>query len=647
VTEDTLLETLCHKQIIRKQDILPKMRNLPCPPDAPIALIWVLSLSQEAGALATKQILSILGEKIAVDEARDNNVINYIPCPGYLDAKLILPFEKYKDIPPQHQRETAFILNHPGIQTLLLLKTDPWDKTPWDETTRFWTQKANELNFVQPEIPLKPLHGLTQLADALSHTRRKHWEISEVNPTTRANLEAHLLNPYWETPTHVYAWDTNPEPNPRKLARVENLIFKQLRTLPPIYDHHGTLRKLPPQPRPNQNEYTAIWQKSLVTWVNEQHSDIHILPNIDGALAVATRLHGRIRPRYMIPVSKRDNFYHAAMLGTGLDAIKDPHMPKDARASFHPPEIGRSIDFRYSLHPGPPPYFWPQIIIRILDPQSLRPDVFAIGNTDTDKKAWEHVIATNEGSIIVCGPTGSGKSMTLYSLLNTWHTTDPGLKFQTIEDPIEFLLGPWLHQSEVLHQQDVPWERLIRQSLRNDIDGLMIGEIRDRKTAKLANQFSISGHILLSSLHTPSALLVPSRLKEMGANPATTAHTLKVAISQRLAGLSCPKCQRPLSDLEKQTCLNHKAPKSIIENLVNNSGCPHCRHEGINGRTAILEFAFFETTEEKECIRNPDPKKLETLMRQRGLGSLTENTWELAAKQKIPASEALNIASAA
>jgi type II secretory ATPase GspE/PulE/Tfp pilus assembly ATPase PilB-like protein len=172
----------------------------------------------------------------------------------------------------------------------------------------------------------------------------------------------------------------------------------------------------------------------------------------------------------------------------------------------------------------------------------------------------------------------------------------------------------------------------------------MLGEINNPETAQLATQFSISGHILLSTIHVPSACRVPKRLKELQADPNTTATTLKCSIAQRLVALSCPNCQRPLAQDEKNICLAHGCPKCDLDKLLNNDGCQACDGEGVNGRTAIQEFAFFDTEAERKLILATDPAPIQQHMNAKGLPSLSQKAWILAAKQIIPASQALNVA---
>ncbi|OAM91642.1 ATPase, T2SS/T4P/T4SS family [Termitidicoccus mucosus] len=646
--EDNLLEALCRMQIIKKQETQHRMASLPIPPDSPAALLWTLVNHPHMGRPAPRQLLSILAEELALREAREKRPLGYIPCPGYNDARLILTLDKYDTLPRPRQREFAFLLRTPDDrQALLVLDTDPWRPESTGAAFACWKTKAIE-NGLEIEPDILHVHGFTHLHEALSCDRHKHWEPLAVKPLTQKTLEASRLNPYWETPTHIYAWDAShlPAEETRRLhARLESLLFKKIRLTPQLFKHLGDPSGKYLAPPAFSHETRKIWEDFLKTAILESHSDIHIQPNIDGAVAVASRRFGKVRPRLMIPVSQRDNFYKTVMLGTGLDALKDAHVPRDARASFSDPLLGRTVDLRYSLHPGPPPRFWPQVIIRLLDPDNLKPDIFALASLfPEDRAAWDAILRLNDGMVLVAGPTGSGKSMTLYTLLHSWHLKDPGLKFQTIEDPIEFLLGPWLHQSEVLHDRHVSWHRLIRQSLRNDIDGLMLGEIRDRETAELANQFSLSGHLLLSTLHAASACLIASRLKEMGADTATTAHTLKAAIAQKLAAFSCPHCQRPLTREEQTACLVRGAPGDLLGELIDNTGCSACNHEGVNGRTALQEFAFFQNAGDVRFIRDPDPHGLRKRMQEQGFASLGQKAWKLACKRIIPASEALDIA---
>ena len=186
MTEDHLLEALCHQQILRKQDIVARMRALPIPPDQPAALLWALLASPDFGRSPSKPLLAILGERLALEEARRGAGLHYIPCPGYDDARLILPIQNYDGIPGAHQREIAFLLENPKKENLLLvLSMDPWHTLEHEESADFWKKEAAKKNMLGTNADPRPVFGFTQLNEALTCANRRGWETRPQVPNHR------------------------------------------------------------------------------------------------------------------------------------------------------------------------------------------------------------------------------------------------------------------------------------------------------------------------------------------------------------------------------------------------------------------------------------------------------------------------------
>lgn len=649
---DEMVSILTQKDILQKQNLKQWVAQQKLPENQPVSLL--LTLQEHQNTWQIDSTCDLLAERLAINEIVDKTHYSYIPTPGLQDAQIILPLEDYKNnVPEDYQRQLAFLIRK--SKTLLILDVDPWitKKINEKENRKFWASQTLQ-QFPQDATHLQVIRGFTHIHEAVNYKNIPTWKKLNVSPDAIEILQNERINPYWETPTHIYAWNEttiSDEELKKNLIRLEAIIYKQIRITPKIYDNVGQIHQNKDVIQINVNEQKDVkeirqlWKDFVRKCVKEYHSDIHITPNRQGALNIASRKDGHTVPHFIIPPQLTPVMYKEIMRGTGLDALKDTTMPKDARGSLqNDNELQRSIDFRYSLKPGPPPECNPKIVIRILDPTKVKKSVFKLTTQfPEDKQHWERIMRINNGMILVVGPTGSGKSVTLYAMLHSFHQKDPGLIFETIEDPIEFIIGGWINQSSVNTEKNASWQQLIRQCLRQDVDGLLIGEIRDRESAELANEFAASGHILFSTLHTESSRHVPLRLKEMEVNTANLAHTLKVTIAQRLIALSCPNCQRPLNQEEREIAIQAGCPTHILDKLIQNDGCPHCNHNGVNTRTAIQEFSFFETEEERKLIKDPDPHTTDKIMREKGLQSISDKAWILGERQITPLSEILDV----
>ena len=328
-------------------------------------------------------------------------------------------------------------------------------------------------------------------------------------------------------------------------------------------------------------------------------SDIHIEPledrmrvrlRIDGALHVAaehpTRLHGPILARLKIM--------------TGSMSIDEKRVPQDGRIQA---KLGKKeIDLRVSTVPT---NHGESVVMRILDKSSLLLGLAELGFFSDDEEMFNELIAMPDGIILVTGPTGSGKTTTLYACLNTINR--PDRKIITVEDPVEYML-PGINQVPVKASIGMTFAAALRSMLRQSPNIVMVGEIRDEETAAIAINASLTGHLVFSTLHTNDAPSSVARLSDMGIKPFLIASATRAMIAQRLVKKVCPECAGPTEMTERELRLLNIDLSTYSEtNLRRGSGCKLCRNTGYKGRLGILET--FKMNEE---IKNLVTQELST-----------------------------------
>ncbi|HLU61314.1 MAG TPA: GspE/PulE family protein [Gammaproteobacteria bacterium] len=337
---------------------------------------------------------------------------------------------------------------------------------------------------------------------------------------------------------------------------------------------------------------------SVVDWLlqyafEQRASDIHIEPRremgkvrfrIDGVLHTVYQLPSTV----MMPVTSR-----LKILGR-MD-IAEKRRPQDGRIKTRTPE-GQEVEMRLSTMPTA---FGEKLVMRIFDPDVLLRDFRDLGFESAEEQLWQEMTSQPHGIVLVTGPTGSGKTTTLYSTLKRLAT--PEVNVCTIEDPIE-LMEPSFNQMQVHAAIDLGFAEGVRTLLRQDPDIIMIGEIRDRETAEMAIQAALTGHLVLSTLHTNDAPSSLTRLRDLGV-PGYLLHSSLLGITaQRLLRTLCPSCKRPaeISDTEWQALTRGwKVPKP--EQVYAPGGCLECRNTGYRGRLGIYEMMRM-TTALKEMI---------------------------------------------
>lgn len=320
--------------------------------------------------------------------------------------------------------------------------------------------------------------------------------------------------------------------------------------------------------------------------IKEGASDIHV-ETFEKQLTVRFRVDGVLREIL------RPNRKMASMLVSRIKVmakldIAEKRVPQDGRITLR--IAGRAVDVRVSTMPSS---HGERVVLRLLDKNNARLNLSDLGMTAENRQHFSSLIRKPHGIILVTGPTGSGKSTTLYAGLSEINSKDRNIL--TVEDPIEFDLEG-IGQTQVNPRVDMTFARGLRAILRQDPDVVMIGEIRDLETAQIGVQASLTGHLVLSTLHTNTAAGAITRLEDMGIEPFLLSSSLLAVLSQRLVRTLCPDCKeaRPASEQERQL-LGVSATESNIE-IYHPKGCAACNQTGYRGRTGIHELLIVDET---------------------------------------------------
>ncbi len=329
---------------------------------------------------------------------------------------------------------------------------------------------------------------------------------------------------------------------------------------------------------------------SIVDWLlqyafDQRASDIHIEPRREAGL-IRFRIDGVLHQVYQLPSAVLMPVTSRIKILGRMD-ISEKRRPQDGRIKTRNPN-GQEVELRLSSMPTA---FGEKLVMRIFDPVVLQRNFRALGISEPDEKFWQAMIENPHGIILVTGPTGSGKTTTLYSTLK--QLAKPDVNVCTVEDPIE-LVDPALNQMQVQHNIDLTFANGVRTLLRQDPDIIMIGEIRDAETAEMAVQASLTGHLVLSTLHTNDAPSSVSRLLDLGVPPYLLQSTLLGVIAQRLVRTLCAHCKKE-AELSEEEWNNLVAPWKAQKpkRVYHAIGCLECRNTGYRGRVGLYEMLSF------------------------------------------------------
>jgi type II secretory ATPase GspE/PulE/Tfp pilus assembly ATPase PilB-like protein len=298
--------------------------------------------------------------------------------------------------------------------------------------------------------------------------------------------------------------------------------------------------------------------------------------------------------------------------------IAERRLPQDGR--FKIKTSGRDIDVRVSSIPT---IYGEKIVLRILDTTSASQDIEQLGFDPKLLKEFKTILAQPHGIIIVTGPTGSGKSTTLYSALS--YLKDPTKNITTVEDPVEYRLAG-INQIQIKHEIELNFAKCLRAILRQDPDIILVGEIRDKETVEIAIKASLTGHLVLSTFHTNDAPSALSRLIYMGIEPFLLSSSLNLIIAQRLVRRVCEHCKEPVTLSEEvMKRLNIDPEKSKDAVFYHGKGCNMCGDTGCMGRLPIFEFLVMDNDIRQKIITGATESQIRALAREKGYGGLLES----------------------
>jgi general secretion pathway protein E len=348
--------------------------------------------------------------------------------------------------------------------------------------------------------------------------------------------------------------------------------------------------------------------------VKDRASDIHIEP-FEREMAVRFRVDGVLNEIIKPPKRFKDAITSRVKIMAGLN-IAEKRLPQDGRIRLK--VAGKDIDIRVSTVPTT---YGERIVMRLLDRSSVMKDLDTIGFSQRNLAGVNQLITKSHGIILVTGPTGSGKTTTLYGCLSK--INKPDLNILTIEDPVEYQLKG-VGQVQVNSKIDLTFASGLRSFLRQDPDVIMVGEIRDRETAEIAIQASLTGHLVLSTVHTNDSAGAVTRLVDMGVEPFLVASSLVGVLAQRLIRTICDRCKTAYVPSEEELAeLNIPAKKGL--ELFRGEGCVQCGGTGYVGRMGIYELMMVDDEIRKLILQNVDAGSLRALAKEKGLLTLRED----------------------
>jgi type II secretory ATPase GspE/PulE/Tfp pilus assembly ATPase PilB-like protein/CheY-like chemotaxis protein len=363
----------------------------------------------------------------------------------------------------------------------------------------------------------------------------------------------------------------------------------------------------------SQRPILRLVDTMIADGVTNRASDIHVEP-VEGGVVVRYRIDGVLRQVMKIPKSAGVPLISRIKIMSKLD-IADRLRPQDGRARVS--VNGESVDLRISTLPAS---HGEKVVIRVLNQKATTLALDSLGLADEEQKAIRSLLEHKEGIILVTGPTGSGKTTTLYSALRAVQGT--GVNIVTVEDPVEYRLGENIVQVQVNEKAGLTFASALRSILRQDPDVVLVGEIRDKETAQIALQASLTGHLVLSTLHTNDAPNTVTRLVDIGMEAYKIAPALRGIVAQRLMRRLCKNCRQLATDPVSQRFARF-VPQGVT--LYQAVGCADCAMTGYRGRFSIVEVMTMSHDLERRIAAGATAEKIAEAARMAGMRSLWDS----------------------
>ncbi len=368
----------------------------------------------------------------------------------------------------------------------------------------------------------------------------------------------------------------------------------------------------------------------IIDAINKGASDIHIRPQ-DKSIELLFRLDGSMLKVRNLNKNMLPAIVSRIKVISGMD-ISEHRLPQDGHARVT--HKGQNIDLRISIIPL---VTGESVVLRLFNNQTGIKPFTKLGFNKKDQESLHNALHNSYGMILVTGPTGSGKSTTLYSALN--EISQRNLNIITVEDPVEYHI-PGIEQIQAKPSINFTFAKALKNILRHDPDVIMLGEIRDQETGQIAVDSSLTGHLVLSTLHTNNAASTVTRLVEMGIKPYAVSSTLLAVISQQLVKSNCPHCLKK-EDIDP---ISYKALNMTKnETFYKGKGCDHCNYTGYHGRIAIFELLNITHAIQLAIMQVKSTEEIKAIAISEGMTTLTENAINMAKQGKTSLAEVYRI----
>ncbi|GIW40545.1 MAG: hypothetical protein KatS3mg076_1122 [Candidatus Binatia bacterium] len=471
-------------------------------------------------------------------------------------------------------------------------------------------------------VPLKLGDGTIQVAtanpldlDALRAVEFATGRRAQPAVATRVEIQDALA--------HAYRLEESLEAFLRNIPAAESLTVTEVRDEPDSAQELCRDAELPP--------VVKLADRIIVDGIRSRASDIHLEPSpVD--VTVRCRIDGMLEETFRFPKWVQNPLVARFKVMAGLD-ITERRIPQDGRIRVR---YGESqVDLRVSSLPT---QHGEKIVLRVLDPSRAIHSLEALGFSPDALARVRRAARRPEGMILVTGPTGSGKTTTLYALLQDIRS--PNVNIVTIENPIEYEL-PGITQVEVNEKQGLTFASVLRSTLRQDPDVILVGEIRDEETAQIAFQAAQTGHLVLSTLHTNDAVATVTRLLDLGVEPYVVASSVNLIVAQRLVRRVCPACSVPYTPPDESRRLLRL--DDYRKEFRRGAGCAACRQTGYAGRIGVYEVLSFTPTIVQLIEAGAGESVIRQQARSEGFSGLLEDALEKLAAGLTTAEEVLRV----
>jgi type IV pilus assembly protein PilB len=406
-----------------------------------------------------------------------------------------------------------------------------------------------------------------------------------------------------------------------ELDRMDRVSDAVVESVDESEEDDGAVTDLEEEDGVSDGPVVRIVNSILLAAAEDRASDIHFEAQEDGVV-VRFRIDGVLHEMQRIPRRLQAGVTTRLKVLAKLD-IAERRKPQDGRISLRAAAAGRLLDIRLATLPT---VAGETVVLRMLDKSKQAPTLEALGLSDEMRESFSKLVSRPTGAILVTGPTGSGKSTTLYAALTQVSRSE--INIITVEDPVEYRL-PGVNQVQINVRAGLTFASALRSILRSDPDVVMVGEVRDGETAKMAIEAALTGHLVLSTLHTNDAPSTLTRLNEMGVEPFLTASAVSAVLAQRLARKLCAHCCEMYTPGAEELIEARVAPEVAAASdgmvLYRKRGCPRCNQTGYKGRIGIFQLLLMNETLAELAVRRASRDEVEREAMASGMRTLWDD----------------------